>query len=88
MDTAESAGSKEAVKDEKTAESAGSNEAVKDEKTAESADSKEVTKEEKIVEVTKEEKMDTTSADEVKEKKVDPDYQMLANPARVLPQQV
>lgn len=37
------------------------------------------------MEATKEEKIET---DEVKEKKVEADHQMLANPARVLPQQV
>lgn len=70
-----------------TAESAVSDkEATKEKKKTDTAESaqKEESKE-KAVEATKEEKMDT---DEVKEKKVEADHQMLANPARVLPQQV
>lgn len=55
--------------------------------TAEKVEKVETVKEEKTVEAPKDEKMDTG---EVKEKKAEPepDFQMLSNPARVLPQQV
>ncbi|XP_064393012.1 26S proteasome non-ATPase regulatory subunit 1-like isoform X2 [Halichondria panicea] len=55
--------------------------------TAEKVEKVETVKEEKTVEAPKDEKMDTG---EVKEKKAEPepDFQMLSNPARVLPQQL
>ena len=71
-------------------------EAIKDENEATKEDEKEATKEEGKKTATKDEKMDTSTAEDVekgKEKKsvqieTEPGFQMLSNPARVLPQQV